>query len=350
MYHKNKGRDLPQNFKFGGLMKFKSIYSTNLFNLQLFADGGASAGASSGGGAEGGMESGSGENSLDALGIPAKAKHIVDKMPKNKVQTSIETNTQNTNSEETPTNGIERKAFKDIFEEYGDEAKDYMNKAFSKRLSKYKNLEAENAKMRDILDTQNMRYGLDANSETYLDDYKNAVQNDTKLFEEKALEAGLPVEEFIKVQNAERIIQENNKREQMRKQDELTQGHVRNLIQQAESLKSAFPAFNLENEIANPQFKRLVDPPELGGVGLSVKNAFFALHNGEIMKATMNNAVNQAVVNTANAVQTNKARPPEGGLSHSHTVTVKENPANYKLEDFKRIRDEFRRTGVRPTF
>ena len=349
MYHKNKGRDLPQNFKFGGLMKFKSIYSTNLFNLQLFADGGASAGASSGGGAEGGMESGSGENSLDALGIPAKAKHIVDKMPKNKLQTSIETNTQNTNFE-TPINGTERKAFKDIFEEYGDEAKDYMNKAFSKRLSKYKNLEAENAKMREILDTQNIRYGLDANSETYLDDYKNAVQNDTKLFEEKALEAGLPVEEYIKVQNAERIIQENNKREQMRQQDEFAQGHVRNLIKQAESLKSEFPAFNLENEIANPQFKRLVDPPELGGVGLSVKNAFFALHNGEIMKATMNNAVNQAVVNTANAVQTNKARPPEGGLSHSHTVTVKENPANYKLEDFKRIRDEFRRTGVRPTF
>ncbi len=331
-------------------MKFKSNISTNLFNLQLFADGGASAGVSSGGGAEGSTESGSGENSLDALGIPAKAKHIVDKMPKNKIQTSVETNTQNKNTEKTPTNGTERKAFKDIFEEYGDEAKDYMNKAFSKRLSKYKNLEAENVKMRDILDTQNMRYGLDANSETYLDDYKNAVQNDTKLFEEKALEAGLPVEEYIKVQNAERIIQENNKREQMRKQDEITQSHVRNLIQQAESLKSEFPAFNLENEIANPQFKRLVDPPELGGVGLSVKNAFFALHNGEIMKATMNNAVNQAVVNTANAVQTNKARPSEGGLSHSHTVTVKENPANYKLDDFKRIRDEFRRTGVRPTF
>lgn len=331
-------------------MKFKSIYSTNLFNLQLFADGDASAGASSGSGVEGGSDSGSGENSFDALGIPAKAKHIVDKMPKTKIQTSSETNTQNTNTEETPKNGAERKAFKDIFEEYGDEAKDYMNKAFSKRLSKYKNLEAENAKMRDILDTQNMRYGLDTNSETYLDDYKNAVQNDTKLFEEKALEAGLPVEEYLKVQNAERIIQENNKREQMRKQDELTQEHVRNLIQQAESLKSEFPAFNLENEIANPQFKRLVDPPELGGAGLSVKNAFFALHHGEIMKATMNNAVNQAVVNTANAVQANKARPSEGGLSHSHTVTVKENPANYKLEDFKRIRDEFRRTGVRPTF
>lgn len=331
-------------------MRFKSKSSANLFNLQLFADGGASAGASSDSGVEGDSVVGSGETSLDALGIPAKAKHIVDKMPKNKIQTSLETNTQNINTEETPENGTERKAFKEVFEEYGDEAKEYMNKAFSKRMSKYKNLEAENAKMRDILDTQNIRYGLDSSSETYLDDYKNAVQNDTKLFEEKALEAGLPVEEYLKVQNAERIIQENNKREQMRKQDEFTQTHVRNLIQQAESLKSEFPAFNLENEIANPQFKKLVDPPELGGAGLSVKNAFFALHHGEIMKATMNNAVNQAVVNTANAVQMNKQRPLEGGLSNSHTVTTKENPANYKLEDFKRIREEFRRTGVRPKF
>ena len=136
----------------------------------------------------------------------------------------------------------------------------------------------------------------------------------------------------------------------MRKQDELTQNHVRNLVEQSEALKSEFPNFNIENEIANPQFKRLVDPPELGGAGLSVRNAFFALHNSDIMKATMNNAVNQAAINTANAVQTNKNRPSENGLSSAQTVTVKENPANYKLEDFQRIRDEFRRTGVRPKF
>ena len=328
-------------------MKIKSIISA-IFNLQLFSDGGASAGATAGDGADGGVNNGSGDP-YDALGIPAKAKHIVDKMPK-KPKVSTETNTQTTNEEGTPSNETKRKTFKDIFEEYGDEAKDYMNKAFSKRLSKYKGIEEENVKMKEILDTQNIRYGLDSNSETYLDDYKNAVQNDSKMFEDKALEAGLPVEEFIKVKNAERIISENDKREQERKQSEFTQAHVRNLVQQSEVMKSEFPGFNLENEISNPQFKKLIDPPELGGAGLSVRNAFFALHNNEIMKATMNNAVNQAVVSTANAVQTNKTRPAEGGLSHTQTVTVKEDPSNYKLEDFQRIRDEFRKTGVRPKF
>ncbi len=329
-------------------MKYKSVIST-VFNLQLFSDGGASAGAPAGNGSDGGAGNGSGDP-LNALGIPAKAKHIVDKMPKN-TKASTPTNTQqNENDITTPSSETERKAFKDIIDEYGDEAKDYMNKAFSKRLSKYKGIEQENAKMKEILDLQNMRYGLDTDSKTYLDDYMSAVQNDTKIFEDKAMEAGMTVDEFVKVKRAEQIINENNRREQMRRQDEFTQAHVRSLIQQAEKLQSEFPNFNLENEIANPQFKKLVDPPELGGAGLSVKNAFFALHNGDIMKATMNNAVNQAAISTANAVQYNKTRPSEGGLSSAQTVTVKENPANYKLEDFQRIRDEFRRTGVRPKF
>lgn len=329
-------------------MKSKSVIST-MFNLQLFADGGVSAGAPVGNGSDGGASTGSGDP-LNALGIPAKAKHIVDKMPKNTKASTLTNTQQNKNDITTPSSETERKAFKDIIDEYGDEAKDYINKAFSKRLSKYKGIEAENAKMKEILDLQNMRYGLDTGSKTYLDDYMSAVQNDTKIFEDKAMEAGMTVDEFVKVKRAEQIINENNRREQMRKQDEFTQTHVRSLIQQAEKLQSEFPNFNLENEISNPQFKKLVDPPEFGGAGLSVKNAFFALHNGDIMKATMNNAVNQAAISTANAVQYNKTRPSEGGLSSAQTVTVKENPANYKLEDFQRIRDEFRRTGVRPKF
>lgn len=329
-------------------MKIKSIISA-IFNLQLFSDGGASAGASAGDGADGGVNNGSGDP-YEALGIPAKAKHIVNKMPKNKQADTTNTQT-NTSSEETPTGETsQRKAFKDVIGEYGDEAKEYMNNAFSKRLSKYKGIEEENSKMKEILGLQNIRYGLDTESKSYLDDYMSAVQNDSKIFEDKAMEAGMSVDEYMKVQRAEQIIRNNDKREQMRKQDEFAQNHVRNLVEQSEALKSEFPNFNIENEIKNPQFKRLVDPPELGGAGLSVRNAFFALHNGDIMKATMNNAVNQAAISTANAVQTNKNRPSENGLSSAQTVTVKENPANYKLEDFQRIRDEFRKTGVRPKF
>lgn len=328
-------------------MKIKSIISA-IFNLQLFADGGASAGAPAGSGADGGGSNGSGDP-FDALGIPAKAKHIVDKMPKSKAVET--TNKQTTNDTETPTGETsQRKAFKDVFDEYGDEAKDFMNNAFSKRLSKYKKVEEENAKMKEILGLQNIRYGLDMESQTYLDDYMSAVQNDSKIFEDKAMEAGMSVDEYMKVQRAEQIIRDNDRREQMRKQNELAQNHVHKLVQQSEALKNDFPNFNIENEIANPQFKRLVDPPELGGIGMSVRNAFFALHNADIMKATINNAANQAAINTANAVQTNKNRPSENGLSSAQTVTVKENPANYKLEDFQRIRDEFRRTGVRPKF
>lgn len=326
----------------------KSIISA-VFNLQLFSDGGASAGASAGDGADGGVNNGSGDQ-YEALGIPAKAKHIVNKLPNNKK--AVETTNTQTNNKKAPTSEdtSQRKAFRDVIDEYGDEAKEFMNNAFSKRLSKYKGIEEENAKMKEILGLQNIRYGLDTESKSYLDDYMSAVQNDSKIFEDKAVEAGMTVDEYIKVQRAEQIIKDNDKREQLRKQNEVINNHIRNLVQQSEALKSEFPNLNIENELKNPQFKKLVDPPELGGIGMSVRNAFFALHNGDIMKATMSNAVNQAAISTANAVHTNKSRPSENGLSSVQAVTVKDNPANYKLEDFQRIRDEFRRTGARPKF
>lgn len=111
-------------------MKSKSVIST-MFNLQLFADGGVSAGAPVGNGSDGGASTGSGDP-LNALGIPAKAKHIVDKMPKNTKASTLTNTQQNKNDITTPSSETERKAFKDIIDEYGDEAKDYINKAFSK--------------------------------------------------------------------------------------------------------------------------------------------------------------------------------------------------------------------------
>ena len=55
-------------------------------NLQLFADGGASAGAAPGGEAGSAGTETQGETAYSALNIPAKAKHILDKMPKAKNQ------------------------------------------------------------------------------------------------------------------------------------------------------------------------------------------------------------------------------------------------------------------------
>ena len=327
-------------------------------NLQLFADGGASAGAAPGGEAGSAGTETQGETAYSALNIPAKAKHILDKMPKAQVNNTAQ-ESENNDIEtkesvgETSTEKPETKTpFSELVksEEYKQEAQEYFDSRIGRRLAKYKGLEADNQAMRDIIDKVNLRYGVNPESDTFLADFAAAVDKDTRLYEDEAANAGMTVDEFVKVKSAERIIAQNKAAEQNRMLNEMTQRHINNLIQQAEAFKQKVPAFDIQTEMENPQFKKLVDPPELGGVGLSVENAFNAFHHNEIMQATLANAVNQASVSTANAVQTNLNRPQESGLNSSRSAVTKLDPSKLKLEDFKKISEEFRRTGKKPIF
>lgn len=313
---------------------------TKELNLQLFAEGGATAGATS---------------ATTATGTTGTVGETSTSVPTGNENTTVLYGKQEKNigkSDSTKKEKSSRKTFEELVnsEEYSEEAKEYMNKHFSKRLSKFKGYEAENAKMKEILEMQNLRYGLDSSSATYLDDYAKKVQNDTKLFEDEALEMGVPVEEYLKIKNAELIISQNKRNEENRQRNSVIQNHLQNMIGQAEQLKTEFPNFDIEKELNDNRFKRLVDPPELGGAGISVKDAYFAVHNKEIMKATVSNAVNQAQIRTANAVTSNKERPVENGLSNNASVIIKDDPSQFKLDDFKKIKETYRRTGYRPKF
>ena len=325
-------------------------------NLQLFADGGASAGAApSGGAAAAGAET-QGESSFSALNIPDKAKHIFEKMPKATVNeqanSSENTETKQEKNGETSSKDTEIKKvpFSELIksDDYKEEAQQYFDSRIGKRLAKFKGLEADNQAMRDIIDKVNLRYGINTESDTFLADFAAAIENDTRLYEDEAANAGMTVDEYVKVKNAERIIAQNKAAERNREFNESVQRHVSNLIQQAEAFKQKVPNFDIELEMENPQFKKLVDPPELGGVGLSVENAFNAFHHNEIMQATLTNAVNQASISTANAVQANMNRPQESGLNTSRTAVTKTDPSTLKLEDFRKIHEEYRRTGKKP--
>ncbi len=321
------------------------------FNLQLFADGAASAGAAASG--EGGTQSGASQGDpYSALNVPDKARHILDKMPKAEVN-GTQAGSKNTQSEESQESETEeppaRKSFEEILKsaEYAEEGQKYIDKLMGKRLAKFKDYDT----MRELLDKVNLRYGVDSESKDYLTNLSNAIDGDTKLLEDEASEAGMTVENFRAVKNAELVMKQNERFQQERAQEEMTRNHVSNLIAQSEKFKEQFPSFNLEAEIANPQFKRLVDPPQFGGSGLPVDQAYFALHHKEIMQQSLQNAVNQAVAKTANSIQTNKGRPAESGANNGTTSNItKLDPSKLTLEDFKKIQEDYRRTGKKPNF
>ena len=86
--------------------------------------------------------------------------------------------------------------------------------------------------------------------------------------------------------------------------------YVRNVNEQAEALKQEIPGFDLNAEMANPAFARMTSP----GVGMSVKDAYYAAHSREIQRDSMLYAARQANERIAASVMAGAARPRENGL------------------------------------
>ena len=75
-------------------------------------------------------------------------------------------------------------------------------------------------------------------------------------------------------------------------------------------LKKTFPDFDLTQEMMNPAFARMTSPE----IGVSVKDAFYAIHGEEIRQQTMQAAAQQAGQRLAASVQAGAGRPVETGI------------------------------------
>lgn len=87
--------------------------------------------------------------------------------------------------------------------------------------------------------------------------------------------------------------------------------HFQGLQRQGEEMKAVFPGFDLTQELYNPMFSRLTSP----AVGLSVEDAFYALHHRQLMAAAMEAAAREAIAQTTGSIASGARRPRENGLS-----------------------------------
>ena len=113
------------------------------------------------------------------------------------------------------------------------------------------------------------------------------------------------------------------------------QEHVHSVNLQAEALKKEFPGFDLAKEMANPAFLRMTSP----GVGMSVKDAFFAVHGQEIQRDSMLYAAQRAGERIAASVMAGASRPRENGLDSANSVDMS---VNIQAMD-RKTRAEYRR-------
>ena len=298
-------------------------------NLQLFAGEGAS-GAGEGGG-EGAQTGDNGaaaaEQRLRELGVPEskirkRASKVASTAPVQTAPTvqtgttaetgqaeatnveSAATQTKPTTEETAP----KRMTWDEIMKD--PEYNKHMQATVQSSLKSEKSAAEALSKMAPAIEVMARKYGLDAQNMDY-EALAKKINDDDAYYEDKALEMGVSVETAKKVDQMERDNERQRAIQQRTIQEQKIQQHFGKLEQQAEQMKKVFPSFDLRTELQNPAFARMTSP----NIGISVEDAYYAIHRNEIQTASMQIAAQKTAEKLSNAIQSGSRRPNESGAS-----------------------------------
>ena len=292
-------------------------------NLQLFAGEGT--------GGEGGGEATSGENATAAaeqrlreLGVPEdkirkRASKVASKMPTTTAKAEpVEQKTEETTEQTAPAQGNPTEDTKDATPtrmSWDEIMKDpeynkQMQAVVQSRLKSAKGAEETLNKIAPVLEVLARKYDLDPTNIDY-DALTKKVNDDDSFYEEKALEMGVSVDTAKKLDQMQRNTEREKAQNERTIQEQKIQQHFISLERQSEAMKKVFPNFDLRTELQNPAFARMTSP----NVGISVEDAYYAVHRNEIQTAAMQVTAQKTAEKISNAIQAGSRRPDESGAS-----------------------------------
>ena len=325
------------------------MLNIKLLNLQLFAGEGAG---------DGGAEGAAGATAVDAgqrlleLGVPAdkirrRAKNNAVELPKGAVANAPQSTGQSSeqaaaapNTEEPKSEAPSRMSWDEIMAdpEYNKE----MQAVVSARLKSAKSAEETLSKLAPALEVLARKHNLDIENMDY-DALAKAVNDDDSYYEDKALEMGVDLETAKKIDQEER----GNARQQREEARTLEQqriiSHIKSLEAQGHAMKATFPNFDLATELKNPAFARMTSP----NVGISVEDAYYAVHRNEIQTAAMQVTAQKTAENLSNAIQAGGRRPVENGVTGQAASVTKFDYRNASPEQRAALKQRIREAAAR---
>ena len=305
------------------------------FWLQLFA--GEGAGSTGGEGGEGGANTGVNEGvdaehqRLRELGVPEeklrkRANRAKAKLPEGAVHTApkeekpaqeqVATAEENPTEDKTDSPSPTRMSWDEIMAD--PEYNRQMQSVVQSRLKSAKAAEENLAKLAPALELLARKHNLDTANMDY-DAIAKAISDDDAYYEDMALEKGMTLEAAKKLDQQEREHARQQREEARNLEEQKLRNHFMKLEQQGEAMKKVFPNFDLRKELQNPVFARMTSP----NVGVSVEDAYHAVHRKEIMTAGMQVTAQKTKEQISNAIQAGARRPDENGTSgQSASVTT----------------------------
>ena len=292
-------------------------------NLQLFAGEGASAGG------EGGEGANTGDNAtadagqrLRELGVPdsvlRKRARYAAKAPEPTAKTEeaepkAAENTQQDAAAENPTeektdNTPARMSWEEIVAD--PEYNKQLQGIIQSRLKSAKGAEEALAKLMPALELLARKHKLDPAKMDY-DALAKAISDDDSYYEDKALQMGTSVETAKKIDQQERDTARQQRAEALSLEEQRIRNHFASLENQALAMQKIVPNFDLQTELKNPAFLRMTSP----NVGISVRDAYYAVHHDEMQTAAMQATAKATAQNISQNIQARQRRPDENGIS-----------------------------------
>ena len=198
-----------------------------------------------------------------------------------------------------------------------------------------------------VFDILAQKYGLETTDYAGI---AEAIRKDASLYEKEALERGMDAQDLMKMRNVEadnasmrRQMELQRQQQQELQRQQYADEQVSKWNQQAEQVKQVYPKFDLQKEIANPDFSRLLRS------GVDVRTAFEVIHKDEILQGAMQYAAQRAAKNVTDNVIAGTARPAENGTAAQGAVSAKVDPSKLSEKEFKEYLERVAR-GERITF
>ncbi len=329
---------------------------TKYMNLQLFAEGEAAAGAAApaaeapGAPAEGGQETGVSASPTREDGRSGRIFPAVQKVQRTaaagkartrQIPAAIDRAQQGKTAPEQNAPQAEETAHEETFEEAisGRWKEEYGKRVQEAVQKRFKNQEDASAKLQSVMGVLNRLaplYGMAGENPNDLDVEALAakIQDNDSLYAEEAMAKGMPVSTYKQIKQSEIREAQQKAAEQRSLEERQLTLHVQSLRQQEAELKREYPDFDLMREAQNPAFARMTSP----GGGLSVRQAYMALHGEELMQRAAAKAQEETKTKVSQAIRAGGMRPQENGMAQSGGGTARRDAKSYTREERAEIR------------
>lgn len=244
-------------------------------------------------------------------------------------------------TEEQTATAVEESFDRLIKGRYKDDFNDAVQKIVKQRLSKSKADTDFVNKIGPMIQLLGRNYGLDIDDirKANLDELTQHVMDDNRFYEELASQMGLSEDQAKRVYRTEQRNKQLEAQEAERTAEEERRQAFAHIIAQADVVKKTYPQFDLDQEMSNVEFVKMVMPNSQGGLGIPVETAYYALHKDELQQGAMQYAVQRTAEQITDSIRSGAQRPKEAGLSSnagSGSLTV--NPRNLSAAQREEIR------------